>query len=49
FATTLRYMKLRIAAFAALPVESLERLSLTAKLHEIGQMEGSTAQRPDVA
>lgn len=49
FATTLRYMKLRIAAFAALPVESLERLSLTAKLNEIGQMEGSTAQRPDVA
>ncbi|MGN7754698.1 arsenate reductase ArsC [Sinorhizobium sp. 22678] len=49
FATTLRYMKLRIAAFAALPVQSLERLSLTAKLHEIGQMEGSTAQRPDVA
>ncbi|MDE3813147.1 arsenate reductase ArsC [Sinorhizobium meliloti] len=49
FATTLRYMKLRIAAFAALPVESLERLSLTAKLHEIGQMEGSTTQRPDVA
>ncbi|EHK74782.1 protein tyrosine phosphatase [Sinorhizobium meliloti CCNWSX0020] len=49
FATTLRHMKLRIAAFAALPVESLERLSLTAKLHEIGQMEGSTTQRPDVA
>ncbi|USJ28557.1 arsenate reductase ArsC [Ensifer adhaerens] len=49
FATTLRYMKLRIAAFAALPVESLERLSLTAKLHEIGQMEGTSARRPDVA
>lgn len=43
FATTLRYMKLRIAAFAALPVESLERMSLTSKLHEIGQMEGSTS------
>ncbi|MDX1013915.1 arsenate reductase ArsC [Sinorhizobium medicae] len=49
FATTLRHMKLRIAAFAALPVESLERLSLTARLHEIGQMEGSTSQRSDVA
>lgn len=49
FATTLRYMKLRIAAFAALPLESLERLSLTAKLREIGQMEGSTAKRSDVA
>ncbi|APG87499.1 arsenate reductase ArsC [Sinorhizobium americanum] len=43
FATTLRYMKLRIAAFAALPVESLERMSLTSSLHEIGRMEGSTA------
>lgn len=49
FATTLRQMKLRIAAFTALPVESLERLSLSAKLAEIGQMEGSTARRPDVA
>nr|WP_250808683.1 arsenate reductase ArsC [Neorhizobium tomejilense] len=49
FGQTLRYMKLRIAAFAALPVESLERLSLTAKLHEIGQMEGSSVKRPDVA
>lgn len=36
FATTLRYMKLRIAAFAALPVESLDRISLTASLREIG-------------
>ncbi|WP_426130866.1 arsenate reductase ArsC [Pararhizobium sp. PWRC1-1] len=49
FATTLRYMKLRIAAFAALPVESLEHLSLTAKLHDIGQMEGTSTQRSDVA
>lgn len=49
FGQTLRYMKLRLAAFAALPVESLERLSLTAKLHEIGQMEGSSVTRSDVA
>ena len=49
FTTALRYMKLRIAAFAALPLESLERISLTAKLHEIGQLEGSTNKRPDVA
>lgn len=49
FATTLRYMKLRIAAFAALPVESLERMSLTSKLHEIGGMEGSTSTSPDIA
>ncbi|ASQ15127.1 arsenate reductase ArsC [Sinorhizobium meliloti] len=49
FATTLRYMKLRIAAFAALPVESLERMSLTSKLHEIGRMEGTTSTGPDIA
>lgn len=49
FGQTLRYMKLRLAAFAALPVESLERLSLTAKLHEIGQLEGSSVTRSDVA
>jgi arsenate reductase (thioredoxin) len=49
FTRALRYMKLRIAAFAALPLESLERTSLTAKLHEIGQLEGSTNKRPDVA
>nr|WP_325264977.1 arsenate reductase ArsC [uncultured Rhizobium sp.] len=49
FTTALRYMKLRIAAFAALPLESLEKISLTAKLQEIGQLEGSTNKRPDVA
>jgi len=49
FTTALRYMKLRIAAFAALPLESLERISLTAKLQEIGQLEGSTNKRPEVA
>ncbi|MBD8652975.1 arsenate reductase ArsC [Rhizobium sp. CFBP 13726] len=49
FTRALRYMKLRIAAFAALPLESLERISLTAKLQEIGQLEGSTNKRPDVA
>jgi arsenate reductase len=49
FTTALRHMKFRIAAFAALPLESLERISLTAKLQEIGQLEGSTNKRPDVA
>lgn len=49
FTTALRYMKLRIAAFAALPLESLEKMSLSTKLNEIGQLEGSTSKRPDVA
>jgi arsenate reductase len=49
FVQTLRYLKLRINAFTALPIESLERLSLVSKLNEIGQMEGSTNKRPNVA
>ncbi|MFG6084081.1 arsenate reductase ArsC [Paracoccus litorisediminis] len=49
FIETLRYMKLRIAAFAALPVASLDRLSLAAQLHEIGRSEGATRHRPNVA
>ena len=32
-----------------LPVEALDRTSLTAKLREIGQAEGATRLRPDVA
>lgn len=49
FGNALRYIKLRIAAFSALPVESLERLSLIRKLRDIGDLEGSTAKRSDVA
>ncbi|KSV76070.1 hypothetical protein N185_16610 [Sinorhizobium sp. GW3] len=49
FVQTLRYLKLRINAFTALPIESLERLSLVSKLSEIGHMEGSTSRRPNVA
>ena len=37
-----------IAAFAALPVASLDRISLQARLTEIGQGEGAT-NRPVVA
>lgn len=49
FNQAFRYLKARINAFAALPIESLEHISLTAKLHEIGQMDGTTSRRPDVA
>ena len=49
FGTALRYLKLRIDAFSALPIESLERLSLLHKLRDIGDLEGSTAKRSDVA
>jgi len=49
FVTALRYMKNRIGAFAALPITSLDRMTLGAKLAEIGAAEGATQRRPDVA
>jgi arsenate reductase (thioredoxin) len=42
-----RMLRQRIAAFAALPVESLDRLSLQAKLRDIGRMEGATGGIPE--
>ncbi|MBY3246140.1 arsenate reductase ArsC [Rhizobium laguerreae] len=49
FVQAFKYMKARITAFAALPVESLEHISLTAKLKDIGEMDGTTSRRSDVA
>jgi len=49
FVAALRYMKNRINAFAALPIASLDRLALGARLREIGASEGATAPRSDVA
>ena len=49
FAQAFRYMKNRISVFAALPFESLERTRLRARVREIGQLEGTSARRPDVA
>lgn len=49
FTKAFHYMKNRITAFAALPLESLERTRLTARLREIGEMEGASAAKPDVA
>jgi arsenate reductase len=47
FVTAFRHLKNRVAAFAALPLASLDRLTLDARLREIGRMEGAT--RPDRA
>jgi len=44
-----RYVKNRISAFINLPIKSLDKLSLTAKLREIGTLEGATKPRPEVA
>lgn len=49
FNTAFRYMKTRISLFTALPLRSLDAMALTAKLHEIGHAEGSTAKRGDAA
>ena len=49
FVTAFRYMKNRIAAFTALPMGSLDRLSLTRKLDKIGHADGASLRHPDVA
>jgi arsenate reductase len=49
FVTAQRYLKNRISAFLALPVASLDQVSLSAKVREIGQQAGATSPRPEVA
>jgi arsenate reductase len=49
FARAFRYLKNRIATFTALPIRSLDTMTLGARLHEIGRSEGATAPRRDVA
>ena len=43
FSLAARYMKSRIGAFLALPLASIDKLALGAKLRGIGDMEGTTA------
>jgi len=43
------YVRNRIGAFVVLPLKSLDKLSLTAKLREIGTLEGASKPRPEVA
>jgi len=49
FVTAARYVRNRIAAFVALPIKSLDTLSLNKKLREIGALEGASKPRPEVA
>ncbi|ABD86191.1 arsenate reductase ArsC [Rhodopseudomonas palustris] len=49
FVTALRYLKNRISIFTALPLKRLDPLSLGSKLREIGQTDGASSRRPDVA
>jgi hypothetical protein len=43
FVAAFRYLKNRIAAFASLPLASIDRLSLGTRLRDIGRSEGATA------
>ena len=42
FVVAFRYLKNRIAAFASLPLSSIDRLSLATRLRDIGQSDGTT-------
>jgi len=42
FVTAFRYLKNRISIFVSLPIRSLDRMALGAKLREIGRLDGAT-------
>ena len=46
FVAALRYLRNRISIFMNLPLRSIDQLSLTTKLREIGKLEGSTNPHP---
>jgi arsenate reductase (thioredoxin) len=48
FYTALRHLKNRITAFVNLPLASIDKLSLAARLRAIGQLEGSTSVHSQV-
>ena len=51
FVTAFRYLKNRIVAFSAIPIERLDRLTLQKNLTAIGRLEGASLEqaKPDVA
>ncbi len=48
FVAAFRYLKNRISIFMSLPLRSIDKLSLTTKLREIGKLDGSTNPHPKV-
>lgn len=44
FVDAFRYLKNRIGAFSSLPIAGLDKLSLRAKLRDIGELEGATTR-----
>jgi arsenate reductase len=49
FVAAARYVKNRISVFANLPMNSLDKLSLSAKLREIGALEGASKPRRETS
>ena len=49
FVQAFRYLRNRISLFVNLPIASLDRMTLGARLREIGRTEGSTLPQSDVA
>lgn len=49
FEDAMRYMRNRVTAFMNLPMNSIDRMTLTAKLRGIGAMDGSTRHAAQVA
>lgn len=49
FMTAFRFMKNRIGTFINLPMRSIDKLSLSTKLREIGRSEGASSSRHDEA
>lgn len=47
FSDAFRYLRHRISAFVSLPLASIDSLSLSAKLRDIGHAEGATGQAKD--
>lgn len=49
FVQALRYLENRLSLFMALPLDKLEAKSLATKLRAIGESEGASTPRPEVA
>ncbi len=49
FSKAARFLKNRITAFLSLPLASIDKLALETQLRAIGEMEGTTGRRSDVA
>ena len=46
FVTAFKYLKNRISVFVSLPIRSLDKMALRAKLLDIGRLDGATPRAP---